>query len=209
MLRTKCGPLLDLCKAHQCIRHSCDGLWVIMANSGCPLRFIAMMMQFHVGMQALVQNNGKYSEPFPVTNRVKQGCAVAPTLSVWCLSYAHRCFLRLWCLFHNLVTFWWHDSHPKEAASQIDSADRCTRQASLCRWPDRALESINKMQMAIDRMPQTCWTYDKHMKTEVVYKPELEKPYSEPLYSVSSRFGFVLFFCLFFFFFFCLTSRAQ
>ena len=31
-------------------------------------------------MQARVQNDGGYSEPFPVTNAVKQGCVMAPTL---------------------------------------------------------------------------------------------------------------------------------
>ena len=41
---------------------------------------IAMVWQIHDGMQVRVQNDGKYSEPFPVTNRVKQGCVMAPTL---------------------------------------------------------------------------------------------------------------------------------
>ena len=40
-----------------------NGLWKIMAKFGCPHRFIAMVQQFH-GMQARVQNDGKFSEPF-------------------------------------------------------------------------------------------------------------------------------------------------
>ena len=51
-----------------------------MAKFGCPARYIAMVQQFHDGMQARVQNDGEYSEPFPVTNGVKQGCVMAPTL---------------------------------------------------------------------------------------------------------------------------------
>ena len=47
---------------------------------GCPPRYIAMVRQFHDGMQARVQNDGEYSEPFMVTNRVKQGCVMALTL---------------------------------------------------------------------------------------------------------------------------------
>ena len=39
-----------------------------------------MVRQFHDGMQARVQNDGEYSEPFPVTNGVKIGCVMAPTL---------------------------------------------------------------------------------------------------------------------------------
>ena len=47
---------------------------------GCPPRFIAMVRQFHDGIQARVQNDGEFSEPFEVTNGVKQGCVMAPTL---------------------------------------------------------------------------------------------------------------------------------
>ena len=39
-----------------------------------------MVRQFHDGMQARVQNDGEYSEPFVVTNGVKQGCVMAATL---------------------------------------------------------------------------------------------------------------------------------
>ena len=39
-----------------------------------------MVRQFHAGMQARVQNDGEYSKPFPMTNGVKQGCVLAPTL---------------------------------------------------------------------------------------------------------------------------------
>ena len=49
-----------------------DGRWERMAKFGCPLRFIAMVRQFHDGMQTRVKNDEMYSEPFPVTNGVKQ-----------------------------------------------------------------------------------------------------------------------------------------
>ena len=39
-----------------------------------------MVWQFHDDLPARVQNDGEYSEPFPVTNGVKQGCLLAPTL---------------------------------------------------------------------------------------------------------------------------------
>ena len=39
-----------------------------------------MVQQFHDGMQARVQNDGEYSETFPVTNGVKRDCVMAPTL---------------------------------------------------------------------------------------------------------------------------------
>ena len=53
---------------------------VSMAKFGCPAKFIEMVRQFHDGMLARVQNDGEVSNPFPVTNGVKQGCALASTL---------------------------------------------------------------------------------------------------------------------------------
>ena len=69
---------VDLTKAFDTVSH--DGLWKIMTKFGCPPRYIALVRQFHDGMQARVQNDGEYSEPFPVTNGVKQACVMAPTL---------------------------------------------------------------------------------------------------------------------------------
>ena len=68
---------VDLTKAFDTVSRA--GLWKIMAKFGCPPTYIAMVRQFHGGMQARVQNEREYSEPFPVTNGVKQGCVIAPT----------------------------------------------------------------------------------------------------------------------------------
>ena len=69
---------VDLTKVFDTV--SRDELWKIIAKFGCPTRYIAMV--FHDGMQARVQNDGEYSEPFPVTNGVKQGCVMAPLFSM-------------------------------------------------------------------------------------------------------------------------------
>ena len=57
-----------------------------MVRFGCPPRFIAMVWQFHDGMQARVQNYGEFSEPFKVMDGIKQGCVMAPTLFSMMLS---------------------------------------------------------------------------------------------------------------------------
>ena len=51
-----------------------------MVRFGCPPTSISIVRQFYDGMQARVQNDGKYSEPFPMNNGIKQGCVMAPTL---------------------------------------------------------------------------------------------------------------------------------
>ena len=86
LLREKCqeqnsdlfSTYVDLTKAFDTV--SREGMWKIMAKYGCPRKFISMVQQFHAGMQAQVQDNGETSGPFPVTNGVKQGCVLAPTL---------------------------------------------------------------------------------------------------------------------------------
>ena len=69
---------VDLTKAFDTV--SRKGLWKIMAKFGCPAKVIAMGRQFHDVMLASVQNDGEFSDPFPVTNEVKQGCVLASTL---------------------------------------------------------------------------------------------------------------------------------
>ena len=57
-----------------------DELWLIMEKFGCPRKFTASVRQLHDGMRATVFDNGDTSDSFPVTNGVKQGCVLAPTL---------------------------------------------------------------------------------------------------------------------------------
>nr|VZI12251.1 unnamed protein product [Spirometra erinaceieuropaei] len=51
-----------------------------MQKFGCPERFTQIVRQLHDGMMARVMDNGAVSEAFAVTNGVKQGCVLAPTL---------------------------------------------------------------------------------------------------------------------------------
>ena len=46
----------------------------------CPEKFTTMIEALHIGMMANVSVGGEVSESFGVTNGVKQGCVLAPTL---------------------------------------------------------------------------------------------------------------------------------
>ena len=69
---------IDLTKAFDTVCR--EGLWTIMRKFGCPRKFTVIVRQFHDGMSARVLDDGELSEAFPVTNGVKQGCVLAPTL---------------------------------------------------------------------------------------------------------------------------------
>ena len=62
---------VDLTKAFDSV--SRNGLWKILAKFGCPEKFVKIISFFHDGMVARVLNDGGSSEPFQVTNGVKQG----------------------------------------------------------------------------------------------------------------------------------------
>ena len=67
---------LDLTKAFDTV--SREGLWQILPKIGCPPKMVQMIRAFHDGMSAQVI--GGDAPPFPVSNGVKQGCVLAPTL---------------------------------------------------------------------------------------------------------------------------------
>ena len=69
---------IDLTKAFDTV--SRPGLWTILSKLGCPPKFVQMTRSLHEGMMARVIETGDVSEPFRVTNGVKQGCVLAPTL---------------------------------------------------------------------------------------------------------------------------------
>ena len=69
---------IDLSKAFDTVCR--DGLWQIMEKFCCPRKSTALVRQLHDGMRATVIDNGDTSDSFPVTNGVKQGCDLAPTL---------------------------------------------------------------------------------------------------------------------------------
>nr|VZI25489.1 unnamed protein product [Spirometra erinaceieuropaei] len=72
------STFVDLTKAFDTVNR--EGLWKIMQKFGCPERFTQMVRQLHDGMMARVTDNGAVSGAFAVTNGVKQGCVLAPTL---------------------------------------------------------------------------------------------------------------------------------
>ena len=71
---------IDLTKAFDTV--SREALWKILLKIGCPPKFVKVLRQLHDGMQARVSADGEFSDAFPITNGVKQGCVVAPILFV-------------------------------------------------------------------------------------------------------------------------------
>ena len=69
---------VDFSKAFDTVGRT--GLWQLLRKYGCPQKFTTMIEALHTGMMANVSVGGEVSESFAVTNGVKQGCVLAPTL---------------------------------------------------------------------------------------------------------------------------------
>ena len=156
---------VDLTKAFDTV--SRDGLWKIMSKFGCPPRYITMVRQFHDDMQARVQNDGEYSEPFPVTNGVKQGCVMAPTLfSMMFSAMLTDAFQDVDAGFPIRYRFDGKLLNPRRLQAkskvQTDVVDKLLYSDDLA----ENAESEKKMQGAVDRMSKACDNFQLTISTK-------------------------------------------
>ena len=162
-----------------------------MAKFGCPPRFIAMVRQFHDGMKARVQNDGEFSEPFEVTNGVKQGCVLAPTLFSMMISAmlmdafqdSDTGFPIRYRFDGNIFNLRRLQAKTKV---QTDVLDELLYADDM----DKNANTEAKMQRAMDQVSQSCDNYYLTIstkKTEVVHQPAPGKPYNEPTITVNGQ----------------------
>ena len=180
---------VDLTKAFDTV--SREGLWKIMAKFGCPTKFIAMVRQFHDVMLAWVQNDGEFSDPFPVTNGVNQGCVLAsPLFSMMFSAMLTAAFqdgdigipirYRFDGKFFHLRRLQAKSKVQTEVLDEFLFADDMAKCAP----------TEEKMQKGVDQVSDSCDSYDLTVsikKTKVVYQPVPGKPYKEPTITVKGQ----------------------
>ena len=180
---------VDLTKAFDTV--SRDGLWKIMAKFGCPPRFIAIVRQFHDGMQARVQNDGEFSEPFEVTNGVKQGCVLAPTLfSMMFSAMLMDAFQDSDTGFPIRYRFDGNIFNLRRLQAKTKVQTDVLDELLYADDMDKNANTEAKMQRAMDQISQSCDNYDLTIstkKTEVVHQPAPGKPYNEPTITVNGQ----------------------
>ena len=180
---------VDLTKAFDTV--SRKGLWRIMSKFGCPDIFILMVRQFHDGMMAHVLDDGEMSEAFPVSNGVKQGCVLAPTLfSMVFTAMLTNAFQNtdLGIGLRYRVDGGLFNLRRLQAVRKVKEtvlrdflfADDCALNAST------ELE----MQDSMDKFSSACDDFSLAIntkKTEVMHQPAPHTPYTEPSITVKGQ----------------------
>ncbi|PFX23720.1 LINE-1 retrotransposable element ORF2 protein [Stylophora pistillata] len=69
---------VDLTKAFDTVNRA--AMWTALQKLGCPRKFVTLIRLSHDSMTGLVLSGGEATEPFEITNGVKQGCVLAPVL---------------------------------------------------------------------------------------------------------------------------------
>ena len=170
-----------------------------MAKFGCPAKFIAMVRQFHDGMLSRVQNDGEFSDPFPVTNGVKQGCVLASTLFSMMFSAmltdafqdGDNCIPMRYRFDGKLFNLRRLQAKSKVQTDVLDEflfADDMAK----CTLTEEKIQKKKKKKKKknVDQVSHSCDSYDLTIsikKTEVVYQPAPGKPYKEPVITVKGQ----------------------
>ena len=159
-----------------------------MVKYGCPRKFISMVQQFHAGMKAQVQDN---SEPFPVSNGVKQDCVLPPTLFSLMFSATLTDSFRdgdvgmdiRFCTDGKLFNLRRLQAKIKVKTEIIRNflfADDCALNVG----------SEADMQRSVDKFSIACTNFGltiSKKKTEVLHQPAPGEPYVEPNITVNGQ----------------------
>ena len=173
---------VDLNKAFDSV--SRKGLWKILAKFCCPEKFVKMVRLFHDDMVAIVLNDGGSSKPFQVTNEVKQGCILAPTL--FSMMFAAMLMKAFKDSSTGIPIRYRYDGNlfnlrRLQALSKVNE----TKIRNLLFAEDCALYAATEqeMQREIDQFSFPCDVFGliiNSQKTEVMFQPAPKKPYHKP-----------------------------
>ena len=59
-----------------------EAMWRVLVKAGVPQQLVELIRDLHDGAKARVRVNGQHTEAFEVTGGLRQGCTLAPVLSI-------------------------------------------------------------------------------------------------------------------------------
>ena len=142
-------------------------------------------------MLARVQNDSEFSDPFPVTNGVRQGCVLATALFSMILP------AMLTAVFeggdNDIPIRYRFDGtlfNPRRLQAKSKLQTEVLDEFLFADDMAKGAPIEEKMQKGVDQISDSCDSYDLTIsikKTEVVYQPAPGKPYKEPTITVKRQ----------------------
>ena len=164
---------VDFTKAFDTVNRSL--LWIILKKIGCPEKFVNLIASLHNNMRGQIRFKGEVSDAFEISNGVKQGCVLAPTL------FSIFLFMVLSHAFDNNNQGVWIQSRPGADLFNVNQykSTKKTQQIlvrELMFADDTAFvaHSHQDAQEIITLFAQAARTFGLKInikKTEVVYQP--------------------------------------
>nr|VZH91182.1 unnamed protein product [Spirometra erinaceieuropaei] len=158
------STFVDLTKAFDTVNR--EGLRKITQKFGLPERFTQVVRQLHDGMMARVTYNGAVSEAFTVTNGVKHGCVLAPTL--FSLMFSAMLMDAYRDERPRIRIAYKTDGHLNQRRMYFQSRVSTTTVHELLFADDRALNTISEedMQRSMDLFSATCKNFGLVINTQ-------------------------------------------
>ena len=134
-----------------------------------------------------VQNDGQFSDPFPVTNGVKQGCVLASTLFSMMFSAMLKDAFQDG---DNDIPIRYRFDGKLFNRRRLQAKSKVQTEFLFADDMAKGAPTEEKMQKGVDQVSYSCDSYDLTIsikKTEVVYQPAPGKPYKEPTITVNGQ----------------------
>ena len=159
---------IDFTKAFDTV--SREELWLVLRRFGCTEKVINLIKALHNGMQAKVVQGSEASDQLAVTNDVKQGCVLAPTLFSLFLTAMPD------VAFRNVKEGIYIQT--RSGVSHLKSKTCTTKHLvrKMLFADDNALvaQGASKMQLLVDRFARAAAQFSPKInirKTECLYQP--------------------------------------
>jgi hypothetical protein len=174
---------IDFTKAFDTVPR--EALWSVLKKFGCTDKVVNLMRALHDGMQAKVVQGKDISSGFAVTNGVKQGCVLAPTLfSLYLTAMLHTAFKGV----HEGIYIQSRHNADLFRVSHFKAKSRTTKHLvrEMLFADDSALvaHTASDMQLLVDRFAKAATQFSLKInikKTECLYQPiKLLSPPPEP-----------------------------
>ena len=161
----------DLTKAYDTVNR--NALWQLLLKYGIPVKFVNVLKALYTDMRATVEVGGERTEPFDVTNGLRQGCVISCVLFNL---YFDQVVREALAGYKGGVNVNWREDRPPMGPGKRKKFTASELIADL-RFADDLMnvaQSSDALQDFIDRFSEACTRWGLTVsikKTQVMHQP--------------------------------------